>query len=207
MLIEKGWCLIDYGNSDEELIYLAKALGEIALDNSDVIHILRPKEKKSGIKDSFSYKYGLEQFPYHTDTAFWSIPTKYFILASERESKCSTYLIDFSQLIGSVSQSELKIFQKSVFILKTPSQTKFVSLLSNNDSKLNLRYDPNIMSAFNKYAKDAVGILDDFLNKSKPIEVEWTGSNVLVVDNWRMLHSRGECIDEKERTLKRIYVN
>lgn len=175
-------------------------------DTKEVIHLLRPKEKNTGIKDSFSYKHGLAPFPYHTDTAFWPLPTRYFVLASVKESKCITFLIDFTDLINSASQTEVNILYKSIFVIKTPFEVRFTSLLSKINNNFILKYDPNIMFPYNNYSKKAIIILNDFVDNYNPTEIQWTGNNVAVIDNWRMLHARGQCNDEQERILKRIYI-
>ncbi|GAB3838211.1 Fe(II)-2OG oxygenase family protein [Hymenobacter jeollabukensis] len=205
-LDKNGWCIIDYDTSDSELIGFSSKIGEIVPENNSAIHKLVPKRKGSGIKDSFSYNYGFASFPYHTDTAFWDIPVRYFVLASEKISECHTLLVDSSELFKSLDQADMKILEKAVFLLKTPLGSKFVSLLFAYDGKIVLRYDPNIMMPYNKYSTCAVDIINAFLIKVNPVVVEWTGKNIAIVDNWRMLHARAEYINEEQRILKRIYI-
>ncbi|MBX7227025.1 MAG: TauD/TfdA family dioxygenase [Chitinophagales bacterium] len=205
---QKSWTVINQETNDKFLTLLANELGDIiADDNGNKIQHLRPKLTGQGIKDTFSYKYGLDEFPYHTDTAFWAKPAKLILMTTELPSSCNTLLIDIKGFLNSLTESELVVFQNSVFTLKTPSQIKFVSVLQREKEDFIFRYDPNIMTPFNSNAKKCDDIIKEYIEDSKAIEIQWTGKNILVLNNWRMVHKRSECKNEPKRILKRIYIN
>lgn len=199
--------LFPYDTSDESLMLLANQVGRILPDdNGNKIQYLTPKMTGQWIKNSFSYNYGLNKFPYHTDTAFWEKPTKFILMTSKKKSSCETLLIDTKALFDSLQIKELNLFYNSVFTLKTPHETKFVSILQRENWNNILRFDPNIMTPFNLSAKAAVEIINAFIKEAKLITIKWTGENILLVDNWRFLHARSACRHEPERILKRIYI-
>lgn len=203
-----GWTLLSHKTYDESLILLSGVLGNILPDdNGNKIQYLRPKERGLGIKDSLSYKYGLDEFPYHTDTAFWDNPAKLILMTSKQPSSCQTLLIDIQELLNSLPERELSYFHNSVYTLKTPNQIKFVSVLQRKGEDFIFRYDPNIMVPYNSNAKKAEEIISSFIREVKPVQIEWTGENVLLLNNWRLLHKRSECKNEPQRVLKRIYIN
>lgn len=207
-LEQTGWTVLNQDTNDEMLTFLANELGYIiADDNGSKIQYLQPKLTGQGIKDSFSFKYGLDEFPYHTDTAFWAKPAKLILMTTELPSSCNTILIDIKGLLNSLTESELIVFQNSVFTLKTPSQIKFVSVIQREKEEFIFRYDPNIMTPFNSNAKKCDEIIKQYIEEAKAIQVQWTGKNILVLNNWRMVHKRSECKNEPKRILKRIYIN
>lgn len=176
-------------------------------NNGNSIQRLLPKLKSEGIKGSFSYNFGHSPFPYHTDTAFWPLPTRYVLMTSENESICHTYLFDMNQIFNNLSNQDLLILKKSVFILNINSIQKFSNLIIQENGFTGIRFDPNIMFPFNSYAKKSVEIIERSLKNYKSIEIKWNGKNILILDNWRLLHSRGNSSKDRERILKRIYIN
>jgi alpha-ketoglutarate-dependent taurine dioxygenase len=207
-ILTEGVHLFLNNTNDEALLSLANQFGRIIPDdNHNNIQHLKPKENGKGLKNSFSFNHGLSEFPYHTDTAFWAKPARLILMASETSSNCETSLIDTKELINSLTADQLNIFYNSVFILKTPNEIKFVSVLQNHNGATILRYDPNIMEPFNNSAKICHETINTFIQKADPKTINWSGTNVVVLDNWRFLHKRNECKNEPQRILKRIYIN
>lgn len=207
-IMTKGWDLICIDTADDSLIILSEELGKICPDdNGNRIQYLKPKNKGFGIKGSFSFNLGLDEFPYHNETAFWTKPAQLILIASENFSYCNTLLIDTKGLFDGLSANQLIIFYNSVFSMKTPQGINFISVLHQDNSKIIFRYDPNIMKPFNSSAKIASEIIFDFISNSTPITIKWTGNNVLILNNWRFFHKRSVCNNEPNRVLKRIYIN
>jgi alpha-ketoglutarate-dependent taurine dioxygenase len=202
-----GWNLFDYDIEDGSLISLAGKLGEIQPDdNGIIVQYLRPRFRGEGVEGSFSFNLGLNEFPFHTDTAFWEHPARFLLMASQKASSCGTIVIDTSGWIDSLTEAEINTLLNSVFSLRTIHGIKFVSILCRIGKNFLFRYDPNIMEPFNASAKSAVKMIRNFIINTKQIEVEWTGNNVLVLDNWRLMHKRSECKHELNRVLKRVYI-
>lgn len=206
-ILNKGWELIKGQSIDNiNLLKTANRYGIVFPDsNQNLIQELNPKNKKNGIKNSFSYNFGLSDFPYHTDTAFDNTPAKYFLLASVFKSRTTTNIIDFDSIIRNLNEREFKTLKNSIFLLNTPQEKKFTNLIFIKNKKTGIRYDPNIMLPYNSDSKDAVVILNEHITKTKPIEIIWNQEQILIVDNWRCIHSRSNVVDDK-RTLKRIYI-
>jgi alpha-ketoglutarate-dependent taurine dioxygenase len=207
MLNERGWCMIDFDSSDDELINLARTFGFVVPDdNNNIVQYLSPKAEKQGIKGSFSYNYGLLEFPFHTDTAFWSKPARYLLMKSEFESSCNTMLIDFENILNNLNPNEISIIRKSVFQLKIFNTVRLISIPFKECDQTGIRFDPNTMFPYNEYSKRAITIINEHINDVEQVSIHWTGRNVVVIDNWRMLHSRSECLNEENRIIKRIYI-
>ncbi len=207
-LLTEGVHLFHNKTNDETLLSLANQIGHIIPDdNHNLVQYLKPKEKGTGFKSSFSFNHGLSEFPYHTDTAYWAKPARLILMASDNPSNCETLLIDSRDLIDDLTPEQLNIFYNSVFTLKTPNEIKFVSVLQSQNGENIFRYDPNIMAPFNSSAKISQTWINTFIQKAEPKAIKWSGKNVAVLDNWRFLHKRSDCKNEPQRILKRIYIN
>lgn len=192
--------------NNEELLKMASKYGTPYPDsNGYLIQKLESKSKDKSLKKSLSFNFGLGKFPYHTDTAFTDLPARYLLLTSVLNSKTPTNILDFYKIINNLSQTEIKIIENSIFALKTPQESRFVKMIFKFKGTLGVRFDPNIMTPYNKNAKNAIEIIENHISKLKPYEIDWTNNNVIIIDNWRCLHSRSKVIDDK-RILKRIYI-
>lgn len=204
-LLKNGWEVIEGESTDDNyLLEISKKYGVPFPDsNGNLIQILKAKERGTGIKNSFSFNYGYSSLPFHTDTAFIEFPSKYFLLTSIFPSETCTNIIDFKQIIESLEKTEISILKSAIFLTKTPEKQSFSNLFFNQDK--GLRFDPNIMFPYNSYAKKALKLIESKILEIEPIKIKWNKKNILIIDNWRCLHSRDN-VNEINRTLKRIYI-
>jgi hypothetical protein len=202
-----GWTEFHSINKDEELIKIAKSLGEILIHpNGKKIDYLKPKTKSIAIKNTFSYNFGLGEFPFHTDTAFWEQPAKYVLLSNGTLSKTATTIITYDQLLKLLTPLEISELKKSIFLVKTPSRNFYTSIINGSFNREYIRYDNNCMKPINKSAILSIGIIQEKLNKISPKKISWDNSKVLLLDNWRTFHGREFLKEDEIRILKRIYI-
>lgn len=98
-LIDEGFALLTRPDNEYELLAVASKYGKIIPDNNgNIVQKVRAKQSGTGIRESFSYCFGLGKFPWHTDTAFWNIPARYIILSSQMSSMCPTNCVKFDKL-------------------------------------------------------------------------------------------------------------
>ena len=91
-------------------------------------------------------------------------------------------------------------------MLELPGRKRYLSPVFNANGSSGLRLDLHIYRPVNEEAailKDLVGeiLRENFLRHV------WTGHNVVILDNWKMIHAREKASSDKKRTLKRIYIN
>jgi alpha-ketoglutarate-dependent taurine dioxygenase len=194
-----GWMEVDGIHDTEELSRLAASLGRVS---DRAIASLSPSAIKQGRSRSFSYHYGLNQFPMHSDTAFWELPARYVVLRSARASNTPTLLLPFPNLrdILKASRAETAIFGVRTTI------GSFYGKSSSSWNPFMVRFDPCYMTPANPDARRLAASLS-YPDSSLIHRFFWNGANALVIDNWRCLHARApiEAADT-ERTLTRIYV-
>ena len=68
------------------------------------------------------------------------------------------------------------------------------------------RFDYNIYKPMNREANVLFDVMKKELKKEHD-RVIWTGNNVLIIDNWKFIHSREDASQDKGRSLKRIYID
>lgn len=206
-LDENGWVVFNNPNEDEILLEISKIFGLIIMHpNGKLIDYLSPKEKTESIKNTFSYKYGFEKFPFHTDTAFWNIPARYVLMSCENISSTETLILTLES-VNKLTTEELCILEKSIFLVKTNQSNFYCSVLSKVNGSQIFRYDPNTMKAINSYAKKAIMVIENIINNSEIHRINWNNPQILIIDNWKTLHARSSIIDKEDRILKRIYIS
>lgn len=190
-------CLCDIGSK----------LGVLKPDvYGNIVHVLEAKNCESGVRGSFSNVYGLSQFPWHTDTAFWDIPCRYLLLSAESANDCPTIYHTFKSLVSDWEDFKI-LASKAIFKLTLPSGIRVVPFKFNRGKSTGYRYDQHIMSPYNESAKIIDAILKNGIYKVKPIEVKWTGKNAIIIDNWMGIHSRGVAVNCPDRKLYRLYID
>ncbi|MEC3876692.1 Fe(II)-2OG oxygenase family protein [Chryseobacterium salviniae] len=203
----KGWIEFYSVNNDEYLLNISKEIGNIVNHpNGQLIDYLNPKRKINTIKNTFSHNFEHQEFPLHTDTAFWNLPARYVVMSCEETSETATTFITYDEIHKTLTVAELNELKKSIFIVKTPSENFYTSLINNLDNDVCLRFDKNCMKPINKSAKIALNILDEKLSLLCVNKVEWDKAKIFIFDNWRVLHGRESLKNDEMRTLKRIYI-
>src|SRR5271166_474912 len=86
-LVEDGWCVVaSHASNPNDLLVevqeLARSLGEIAPGRGrQLVERIIPQTPETAMSGSLSSRYGLGMLPLHTDTAHWSRPCRYLVLA------------------------------------------------------------------------------------------------------------------------------
>ncbi len=205
---EKGWVEFNHLNDEESLLKIANVLGNVIKHpNGNIIDSLSPKDKANANKNTFSHKFGFEKFPFHTDTAFWNIPTRYVLLSSIKNSQSATLFTTYQNLINHLSQEEFQTLEKSIFLVKTNRTNFYSSILCKISNKASIRYDSNCMKPMNTFAKEAIKIIESKLNNISISKISWDSEKIFIFDNWKVLHARDVVNNLETRILKRIYIS
>ncbi len=127
------------------------------------------------------------------------------MLASEEESPCATLCQNFDKLRDMVPDFDY-LMNRAVFILDVPGQKRYLSPIFKCRSKIGYRLDFHIYRPANTEAEtlktDTLGELDSHFRRHV-----WGGHGAVIIDNWRMIHAREDANNDKNRVLKRIYIN
>ncbi len=208
-LEEGGWvelrCAAEGGLADS-LFGLSQMLGvPVGGRNGGVLETLRPKHSNDAHPQSLSKRYSLESLPLHSDTAHWSIPCRYILLGCVEpgETISPTVLLDTKNL--NLSENESFYLYNASFFIQNGKKSFYSSIRSK--SRPFFRFDPGCMIPVSSDSELAISALTQERRREQLIEIEWKKDKILIIDNWRMLHGRGnkELADQR-RELLRIMV-
>lgn len=192
--------------SDEGLLNLASCFGKVIPGaRGELVQPLPAREKGTGPVGSFSYSVGYGQFPWHTDTAYWDTPARFLLLASDTPSLCATTYHSFDIIQTCVEDFDY-LMKRAVYLLNVPGMKRYLSPLFEIEGKKGYRMDFHIYRPANDEAAILMERIGGVLEKNYLRHI-WNGHNVVLIDNWRMIHARENAQEDKNRLLKRIYIN
>ena len=189
---------------EDDLLDLAHSLGQPVSSrlNSPLIDLLTPLQKQNAHPQSLSANFGVNEFPYHTDGAYFIKPPRYIILRYIQgiENPTPTTLCNLTD----VSEGDQKLLQHSIW--KVRSIKSFYSTILSQDQRF-YRFDNGVMQPLNK-ANDNSTILSSIVSGLPIQTIEWEINKTVVVDNWKYLHNRPKVKPEEVnfRTLQRIMI-
>jgi len=200
--------VIENCDSVESFISLVKKLGEITpTTNGQEYDVIVANDGRNARLGSFSQNFGLNTFPLHTDTAFWAVPARLLVMWSPEISSTSTTMLPWKDILDRFSQTEKNAVNEAVFVVKTFENSNYRAINFISSKKNGYRYDPNIMLPANRQAEKFVEAFNKVISQVNLIDLYWSGSNVLVLNNWKMLHGRSRVDNEHEkRKIYRAYV-
>lgn len=166
--------------------------------------------KGSSRPNSTSALYGRDAFPLHTDMAHRPVPPRYLVMrASVVVPGFPTVLIDSHDL--SLDAIARERWHRSSWIVSGVHKPYLCSIFFDYRGKRGFRWDICTMSPYGKLATavapDIAAALQDLLDSS-PISMDWQSpEDILIIDNWRMVHMRPPIHESgKHRTLERVLV-
>lgn len=200
--------VIEKCNSVESFISLVHKLGKIIPTSNDHEYdVVIANDGKNAKFGSFSKNFGLNKFPLHTDTAFWATPARLLVMWSPEASSTSTTMLPWKDILDRFTQTEKKALNDAIFVVETFENSNYRAINFNSSGENGYRYDPNIMLPANRQAEIFVEAFNKVISEKNLIDLYWSGSNALVLNNWKMLHGRNQVKNEHEkRKIFRAYV-
>jgi alpha-ketoglutarate-dependent taurine dioxygenase len=188
--------------SDLDFINLALSYGTSVKSrkDSEIIETLIALSSDQVENDSLTKRYGLNQFPIHTDCAYLKSPPKYIFLRyiGSVDNPTPTVLVHFDKSI--LSEEELDFVCRTIWYVKSKDKG-FYSTIYKDDI---LRYDQEIMRIVNQ----AENKMDIILAKMKTTEIQWKKNKVVIINNHSTLHFRPQISssENNKRILQRINI-
>jgi len=200
--------VIDNVLSTAEFVELASSIGKpIELPEGNVCKELYVTDSNEAKPNTLSSRFGMGMFPFHTDTVFWGLPTRWVLLrAVSGDLDRPTHLQSFEDLLQGLSTSTVR---RSAWICDTGVSKRYSTLSFVHEGKEGFRYDPNCMKPANNAARQIDEIIRQQCFGLTGKSIKWIPNRVAIIDNWAWLHARGESSapsESKSRTLQRIYL-
>lgn len=154
----------------------------------ELVERLLPTGTEEAPRRSLSAKYGLDELPFHVDTAHWPTPGRYVVLSCVNPGAVDvpTLLLDRRNI--NFSTRELNLIRTEVFYVRNGSKSFYASILE-SDEKF-IRVDPGCMEPQTNGAFDALMMFSAERISQHASRIVWRSGDIVVVDNWRVLHAR-----------------
>ena len=124
----------------------------------------------------------------HIDTAHRLRPARYLLLgcADPGQSGAQTRLAPIRAL--KFSASEHSLLASAAVLVRTGRRSFYSTIM--DKSRPFLRYDPGCMEPLDARGEEAMQIVSDAIGRIEVITHEWRRGEILLIDNWNMLHGR-----------------
>jgi hypothetical protein len=208
-LREHGWALCGTDES-APLTSLATGLGNIVSPaHKTACHLLRATTTTEARQNTYSSRFGLQAFPFHTDLANWTTPPRYVLLRHHSgDGGVPTLLLDAFPIIDTLG---IERFRAGLWSARG-SQGRFLcNVLSSRRRAALFRWDACGMKPENEHATVASAALIECINEMQgrhSTAVRLGEQNAfLVIDNWRTMHARPPIpAGSVSRTLERLFI-
>lgn len=191
---------------EESMLDVSNKIGDIyRVSTMPLVQTLTPRLIENEKENTYSGNYGLNEFPFHTDLAHWFVPPRYLLLRCVKPGvDVPTRLIDSKDIIN---EDVKELFDRAHFMprKRLDRRSNLLRIFSANL----FRWDSLFIEPANKVGIKLKAYIDEVLPKIEYKELYLSSKgDCLLIDNWRMLHSRG-CIDSRsmERKIERVYFN
>jgi len=207
-LRERGWTYVSGVTSRSELLEVAHSVGRpVPGPNGEIVKELTPKPHTEFMTGNLTDTYGTGAFPLHTDTAFWPVPARYGVLRVRGDIRRPTTILHFAELFRERAEELRRLAEKSIWLMRTPSNQFYCSMRFLYQGYHGWRYDSQCMRPVNAAAMEAQEIVGQLSSSCRVECVNWRDDVAVVLCNWDVLHGRGPAPEnEVLRTLERIYV-
>ena len=194
-LQQVGWSVVATGASMavdliEEVRSHAQMIGEITPGRGHhLVERIIPQTPDSAYPGSLSSKYGLGSLPLHTDTAHWAIPCRYLVMtcAELGPVPTPTILLDGWRVL--LSEPEASACRRAVFLVRNGRRSFYGSIM--DGGREFLRVDPGCMTPLERDGEVALDAFSRGRHEKVLHRHDWKIGEILVIDNWRVLHGRG----------------
>jgi hypothetical protein len=190
-----GWWTTDTTAASEQTLAqqihkLAWHLGEIVPGrNRQPIERVVPHAPDAAYAGSLSSEYGLNALPLHTDTAHWPVPCRYLVMGCIEPGPrpVPTMLLDSRKV--QLSQNEISLCRNTPFLVRNGRRSFYGSIL--DADRTFIRFDRGCMTPLSQRGHTALDVFSDQRHAGILHSHNWRAGQIIVFDNWRVLHGRG----------------
>jgi hypothetical protein len=185
---------------------IARLLGHVIEGrNGQTVEVLTPQKQASARTRSLSVVHGLGSFPMHTDGAHRLQPPHFVVLICDTpgSSPVPTTLVRFQDL--KISLSERVGLEAAPFLVRNGRRSFYSTIYGR--SRPFIRFDEGCMMPLGAESKAVHRLVTERVRTTDPFLVNWHTGDVLIIDNWNVLHGRGLGSDDASTDRKILRVS
>ncbi|MCK1705336.1 TauD/TfdA family dioxygenase [Bradyrhizobium sp. 146] len=210
-VIGRGWLSMSLPrlseSFEEDLLALSRWLGEpVSGRKRAAVESLRLLSREAAHPRSLSAIHGQQAFPMHTDGAHHVCPPRFLVIACRSPGKADvpTLLTRFSNL--ALTEDEARQCEAGTFLVRNGRRSFYASITDR--AREFIRFDQGCMTPVTREAAAALEAMRARLSGCEKVEVHWREGDVLIIDNWRVLHGRGQLAPfaSPDRHLQRVSI-
>ena len=206
-----GWCRFATSSECEPEIGLAadraaKLLGRPTFGRAGSTHeTIVPRVRAEAHPRSQSVKHGLDALPLHAELSHRPVPCRYVVLGcvDPGHSGSATTTLEWRAL--GFTADEIALLKGAPLLIRN-GRRSFYSTALPRDGRF-LRYDGECVEAIDARGHAALETIRARLSSVTPTAHRLQRGEVLVIDNWRMLHGREVVAEQSGRRLTRRLVD
>ncbi|WGY67038.1 TauD/TfdA family dioxygenase [Burkholderia cepacia] len=209
-LVDHGWLFHHDPAWAADIYAVAQLLGPpVSGSGTPVVQSLRPVNEAAARPNTTSSLYGLGEFPLHTDMAHWPLPPRYLVMrASVVDESVPTLLVDSLELVDMIKRED---WGRALWRVSRVREPYLCSMFFQHRGESGIRWDVCTMSPHGPLAKTVAAEIAASLRNQlaqRPVQINWRSpDDVLILDNWRMLHARPAVGQPaSQRTIQRVMV-
>lgn len=211
VLAQRGWVqhrAADSGSDAmlNEIRWLGDSLGMRALGRARALEeVVQPQRSPEAHPRSLSARYGLDALPLHVELSHRPRPCRYLLLGclAPGAPRATTMLLDWRSL--AFSSDDFQLLESAPVLVRTGRRSFYSTILSSD--RTFLRYDPACVEGVEQRGRSALQLLARRLSLASSENHEWRQDDILIIDNWRVLHGRGPSQLNSGRSLARILID
>lgn len=191
---ECGWLRLRSEESTHNLaaeaLRFARNLGEpLSGRNGSAVEALAPLSVETANPNSLSVLHGLGTFPLHIDGAHCVRPPRFILLACANpgSSPVPTVLSRFRDL--HLRDDERRKCESAPFLVRNGRRSFYSSIVDH--SRPFVRFDQGCMFPMLVEGEQAIAAVALRAAECGPTTFHWKANDILVIDNWQVLHGRG----------------
>lgn len=210
-LAQRGWVRHSAKTADADAVFdeirkLGDLLGTRAVGRAGALEeVVRPLTFADAHPRSLSAQYGLKALPFHVELSHRPRPCRYLLLGciDPGSPTAATMLLDWRAL--GFSSEELHLLEAAPILVRTGRRSFYSTILP--PDRAFLRCDPGCLEAVDARGRSALKLLERRLALGAPDRHEWRWGDILIIDNWRVLHGRESSEHGSGRRLARILID
>lgn len=207
----RGWATLRVAaRSEGEMVSALKEIGSMLGAPArgrakSVEEILRPLTRSDAHPRSLSAIYGTNKLPFHTELGHRREPCRYLLLGciDPGEPASATLLVDWRRI--GLSEDDFALLESAPVLIRTGRRSFYSTILPRD--RAFLRFDPGCMEAVDRRGADALRLIGDRLAGVHDYRQTWRTGDMLLVDNWRILHGREPSSAGNGRRLARVLID